>query len=154
MSVEKTTETTSTTRSPERTQLLTDILTTAIEGGVQYWAAVREYVHNGDDPHAILIDHDEDGGCEEVGCCLNRVDLDVIATGVNRIVNSHQDQIPGLPNWQRKVVRAAARQNDACPEITMKDEDRPGFGNFGSDIDADVADNILQVGLFGEVVYG
>jgi hypothetical protein len=135
--------TTTTRRSPERAQFLADIITTAVEGGIQYWARVTAYRWYSPDldggtaepgpggtanAYAIVVDgEDEDQVGHEVG-------LDDIARVLNGLRSAEPPKY-----WNADAVRrviAANRDNDA------------------GDIDADDADVILQLAIFGEVVYG
>lgn len=147
-------------RSAARTEFLTDILTIAIEGGVNYWATILEYKHSDPEPYAVLVDSEDlvqDDNWDWVpseGTEPYRVDLDVIARGVNRIVNATKKPVPFLTEAKRKVVTAASMQNDCMPDMSLTDNNRSNLGHYVSDIDADVADDILQVGIFGEVRYG
>ena len=136
------------TRSPERDQFLTDIFTTALEGGIQYWAQVHEYRHE-ENPRAVITEYEDEEEPPHV------ITLDTIARGVSRIARARPNEIEYLAQWKRKLVAAASRQNRTDPENINLEDVRPGpMSNFGYDIDADVADDILQVALFGKVVYG
>lgn len=137
------------TRSAERIQFLTDVFTTALEGGVNYWASVREYRHT-ESPRAVLVRLEDLVFDEHLfawvpteGAEKLVVDLDVIARGVNRIAATGEDQKEYLREEDRLLVAAASRENDMGPA-----DMRHG------DIDAAIAELILQVALFDEVVYG
>lgn len=137
------------TRSAERTQFLTDVFTTALEGGVNYWASVREYRHT-ESPRAVLV-RSEDLVFDDhlfawvpaKGAERLVVDLDVVARGVNRIAATDKNRKEYLREADRRLVAAASRENDMGPA-----DMRHG------DIDAGIAELILQVALFDEVVYG
>lgn len=114
-----------TRRSAERTTYLADVMTTAIEGGINYWASL-DTVSRVEDPTEILgwrydaahlVDL-EDG--EEY-----TISLDTIAQGLNRISKI-------LPDCH---IASAHRDMDA------------------GDLDANDADAVVQYGLFGELVY-
>ncbi|MDH6284624.1 hypothetical protein [Prescottella agglutinans] len=137
------------TRSEQRTEFLTDILTTAIEGGVSYWARALAYQHT-EAPRAVLVrtedlvfDDNRFAWVPGDGAEQLIVDLDVVARGLNRIASAGADEIKYLPESHRLLVTAANRENDMMP----------ADARYG-DIDAGVADTIVQVALFGEVVYG
>lgn len=105
------------------------IFTTAIEGGINYWASVSEYHFENPDGEDDLVGffatiHDEENGGKTY-----RVDRKVIASGLQ---NARKAQI----NWS--VERP--------PLFFTEDSDW--------DFDAMDADVIVQLGLFGEVVYG
>jgi hypothetical protein len=135
--------TTTTRRSPERAQFLADVITTATEGGIQYWARVTGYRWYSPDldggtaepgpggtanAWVELVDAEEDDGKR------HRVTVDDIARVLNGL---RADAVPKY--WNADAVRraiAANREND------------------GGDIDAGDADCLLQLAIFGEVVYG
>ena len=125
------------TRSPERTGFLTDILITAVEGGINSWAYVRDYVHTSEDPSKIgvtvsSVDEDEDDFAP------TRVDLDMIASAVRKITSGEV----GVHERMFLSITHASNKNDTCP-----------VGDF-DDLDADYCDTIFQVALFGKVIYG
>ncbi|GBF17403.1 hypothetical protein Br6_04809 [Rhodococcus sp. Br-6] len=137
------------TRSEQRTEFLTDVFVTAMEGGVSFWARVLEYRHS-DTPRAVLVrtedlalDDDSLQWLPVEGAERLTVDLDVIARGLNRITAAAAEEIRYLPERYRLLVSAANRENDMMPADGRH-----------SDIDASIADSIVQVALFGEVVYG
>lgn len=136
-------------RSAERTQFLYDIMATALEGGVNYWSAADD-VERGDpdkDFYRSYVLYCTDGGRESVECGANpkllctghKVDPDVIARGlglgtVTEAVGNEKEI--GWHYNQRKHVILANRENDA------------------GEIDAGDADCIVQLGVFGKVIYG
>lgn len=137
------------TRSEQRTEFLTDVLITAIEGGVAYWARVLEYQHT-EAPRAVLVrtedlvfDDNRFAWVPTAGAEQLVVNLDVVARGVNRIASAGANEIKYLPEAHRLLVAAASRENDMMP----------ADARYG-DIDAGVADHIVQIALFGEVVHG
>ncbi|KZM68858.1 hypothetical protein [Nocardia terpenica] len=121
------------TRSRERIQFLTDVLTTAVEGGIGYWSELRGYLHEAPHAHAVIVDY-EDGE-------KYHVDIETIAHGLNEVSRSHD--VTGMNHKARQLITAANRENDFAPA-----------GYRYGDIDSEVADMVLQVALFGEVRYG
>jgi hypothetical protein len=131
-----------TTRSPERAQFLADVITTATEGGIQYWARVTGYrwfspeLEGGTaepgpggtaNAWVELVDAEEDDGER------HRVDLDKIAHAFGVVRQ-------GTPKgWNDDDV---ARMRQAYAELDA------------GEIDAGDADCLLQLAIFGEVVYG
>lgn len=127
-------------RSAARTEFLAYVLSAAFEGGIGYWSVADDIERSGDYPDGdwnyaamTLFEHDGDnapGDCElaEGICQGHRVTLDTVAHGVSLYVKSDYRLAP--------AVRQASRENDA------------------GDIDADLADVIVQLGIFGEIVYG
>lgn len=136
------------TRSPERESFLADIIVTAVEGGINYWASVTDYrwydpsldggnaepAPNGGGNAVVTVYDMEDDEDEGV-----TVDLNSMAHAVNQI--STRDDIKYLSSGVRKIVQSASRQNSIAPDE-------------GYDIDAHVADQVLQVAAYGEVVFG
>lgn len=131
-----------TKRSPEREQFLANILTTAVEGGINYWAAVSEYRHEYCKPPVTIAEtsvkvHEfepEEGETDENGYAEEGVlvTIDTIAKGIGVLAKS-----TGYHAGYWKEFWLANRTNS---------ED--------GDYDAGIADSILQAGIFGEVIYG
>lgn len=116
-----------------RDRFLFDLFTTALEGGINYWAEVLSYhweAPEGDDDlrgfSAEIIETEEDGEPR------HRIDRKVIARGYKLATTKWRDRI----HW-----------STAKPPVVVKD---PAEWDF----DASDADVILQLGLFGETVYG
>lgn len=120
-------------RSDERKEFLADILSAAVEGGIGYWAQVRDYtwgtdlgLHSLEGPGAFAtVQIKVKGGWK-------KVNADTIATGIIAIKG---------PDFQvnhdlRGTILAADAENDA------------------TELDAEAADAIVQAALFGELVYG
>lgn len=111
----------------EREEYLDNILTAAVEGGIGYWSIGRNYVWSDDGPASVEIrieDEDDD--------VWHTVDRSAIRKGIAAVLsgrmNVHESYIDTL--------RAADRHNDA------------------GDIDAELADIIVQAAVLGEIVYG
>lgn len=127
-----------TKRSPERAQFLTDTLVTAIEGGINYWASVSDYhwhypnIHEDGvaNAYATILDR-EDEDAEPV-----RVDLDTIARGWGLYKRLYKGESISGREYGKQALLANRTNGD------------------DGDFDADVADNVLQLGLLGEIVYG
>jgi hypothetical protein len=103
-----------------REQFLKDVLTTAVEGGIQYWANVRIY-------HPDRVELDDDGGNPHT------VTTKTISHGIS---------------LARRVGLKSLSGDDYVKEWWLADNGEDG------DYDADIADQILQLGLFEKVVYG
>jgi hypothetical protein len=137
-------------RSAERAEFLSDIIVAAVEGGTGYWAQVSQYqvasyspvkadarvivgtMHPpiGTDTRAVLHPlKDDDSGYEREG---QVVDIEKVATSVVKFNRGEVKVNLGLA----RVIWEASSENDA------------GM------IDAEAADVIVQVALFGEVVFG
>lgn len=107
--------------------LLSNILTTAVEGGTTYWAYIlkveRDADHNVQWADFIDAETDEFQG---------RVTLSSVANGIERLLRP-DFKVSG------NIVKAVERA--VC-------EDDAG------EIDAEAADCIIQAALFDEIVYG
>lgn len=106
------------------TQRLYDILTTAREGGCDYWAAMNKSVR--DDELNVLSFQARDHEDEDSEWMT--VDKDTVIKGITTLCAD--------PKWCKMRI---------VSEILKGDE---------GDLDADDCDVIIQVGLFGELVYG
>lgn len=127
-----------TKRSAARVEFLSDVLTTAVEGGINYWASVSAYRWDTPNPDEIgvtvHVDDEDDWPTEG-----KRVTLDTIAHGIAVLKASGGPSSPGeeYPGSYWKEFLLADRTN----------------GEDG-DYDAGIADCILQAGLFDKIVYG
>ena len=126
-------------RSLERTQFLVDVLSTAVETGISYWAeTVHVEDHTGTTPEGDNLDPLGSGGdCyaalireDETGTEY-KVTLETIARGATKLAAT------SINNDLVNDFREANRTN----------------GHRG-DIDAANADMALQMGVFGDVIYG
>jgi hypothetical protein len=97
---------------------LKDIVITAIEGGVNYWAQVSQY--DPDNGSATLHEMDDDNPAAVIK--VHKVSLSTVRKGLKLALESEHEHI--------RVISV-------------------------SDIlDADDADIIIQLGIFGEIIYG
>jgi len=124
----------------QREKFYLDILTTAVEGGINYWAQVVRYKwvdpRGGQraDTHAVVIDAEDDDETPK----RHDVTLATIRKGINLLRNGGGHHIKPAPEWFHKKWRDAYA----------------GCGDASWDFDAGDADCVVQAGLFGEVVYG
>jgi len=133
------------TRSAERTQFIHDIMITALEGGVGYWSVADDIVRHPNDDlwYEQYTLYCSEGGKEALECgngvdsvCKgHRVDSELIARGLGRINRGSRDALQLAIGSMVSIMKASEE-------------------NEGGDIDADYADIIVQVGIFGKVVYG
>lgn len=131
-------------RSAARKEFLNDIFVAAIEGGINYWASVSDYEHLDLDTFGADVRDNEDDDAPTY-----RVDAAVIARGVSRISTAK------APFYEpNKAPYTQCEKVKYLSEYVAKIVRDAGFENDASEIDADVADVVVQVGLFGEVVYG
>lgn len=107
-----------------------DVITTAVEGGIGYWALISDY--RIDDPDTTAkIRPDDDAGFEDREWPV-LLDRDMVQKGLDLLTNTKIKVNPiilGAIIW-------GVNHEDA------------------GDIDADCADVIVQVAVFGEVVFG
>jgi hypothetical protein len=108
-------------------QVAYDILTTAWEQGISYWAEGKE-VHRLADLSvtSFTVRDAEDPEAEWV-----TADYDTVHDGLQKILDG---EVRVRPDFYRQC-------------LTVKDPE-------DVDIDADAADVIVQVGLFGKIVFG
>ena len=119
-----------------REGFLDDIIITAVEGGINYWALVTKYKHPEGGPASVII-HETTPSTSGKPVVVKPITRLEIEAAIARILDlSVSDETLGLHASRRDLIRQASAHNDA--------------GN----IDADEADNIMQIAVFGEVVYG
>lgn len=117
---------------------LRDVLSIAIEGGVNYWARVKllETVKVGDydEPVTVLLIEKEPSTAEDV--MEKQVGLPELRAACVRLLE-RKEPTKGLPHQRYgDSLFTAIAADDAC------------------NIDADEADVLVQLAAFGEVVYG
>lgn len=114
-----------------REYFLNCIIVHAIEGGTGYWAVVHEYKpRDAGDGWAVIQQFDEGTG-DPFGNKF-RLDCPTIEKTITDIVAGKFD----IHYDDKHTVARASEENDA------------------GDIDADLADIIVQLATLGEVVYG
>lgn len=120
-------------------QLLRDVLCTALEGGIGYWSEAS-------DIQTIEVEVNGSPMQEYIGCTLtdcegtddegndwtHTVTLDTVAAGIRRLLSGEVRVRKDI----EEAIRSGVAEND------------------GGHIDADAADVILQVALFGAITYG
>ncbi len=113
--------------------LLADILCIALEGGIGYWSTAEVYFYSETDPadtHAIIHEHENDGSMRVE---TMRITTNTIYAGICILL---VDDTVCNDSIRRRIM------------MSLIDED------YATDIDADDADCIVQLGLFGRIVYG
>lgn len=118
-----------------REQFLSDVIVTAIEGGIGYWAVCLQYQYEG---KVVVSDFQYLGGGTRA--TISPIDTEGIYmitpnTIAHGIAVLQADSTVCAASLRDKIL-AASRENDA------------------GEIDSEAADVIVQAGLFGEVVYG
>jgi hypothetical protein len=119
-----------------RDELLADLFTTALEGGIGYWSSCSEYHWSTDGQadlrgfFAVVTDSTVE---VEDDPPTHRIDRDTIVKGYGLATTT----------WRNKVFWSSGEK----PPLVITDD-------TDWDYDAGDADAIVQLGLFGEVVYG
>ena len=151
-------------RTEARKEFLSDILTTAAEGGVNYWGHVEGYnwadTNVGEDPAESVMDiwvdaemlelpesgitqperfevgnlPREMGGRTSFG--VYHVDIEVVSKGINLIIAGKTTIHPSRLVDYRKANKLI-----------------DGYYDSDGWLDSEAADIIVQVGLFGEIVF-
>lgn len=107
-----------------------DVLTTAVEGGINYWAQARNYRWSDDGPTTVDV---RDGGFEddEPGewVALDRKAMSAAITAIREGKGSMADSY-------RSRILQAHRERDA------------------GELDAFDADIVVQMAVLGDVIYG
>ncbi|UZF59305.1 hypothetical protein LH935_28390 (plasmid) [Gordonia polyisoprenivorans] len=88
-----------TTRTAERANFLTDVYTTALEGGIGYWSECSAYQWS-TTQRAVITDLNE---------AEHTITLDTIARGVNAIIDGRTP----ITTAMRRQIAAASRANEA-----------------------------------------
>jgi hypothetical protein len=122
-------------------QVLKDLLTSAVEGGSNYWLCARDIIRDAQgDVISIIEPADAEQGTRKLlhfpadhfkpGCEDGDIGLGAIARGLRLVLNG------ALPKRLDLIANVARIPSD------------------GHDFDAADADVILQLGFFGEVIFG
>jgi hypothetical protein len=150
-------------RSDERTEFYEDIITTAVEGGTGYWAQVSQYQFSydgetrlsvgeqvGEGTRAVLhAIKDDESGYEEEGHVLDAA-LIAHAFGVLRRLVQDRETDNGQPGGL-----STTKGENAHLSAKHRKHLLGAYADLDAgDIDADDADILVQLGLFGKVVYG
>jgi hypothetical protein len=150
-------------KSIEREEFLADVVTTALEGGIGYWSVAHEYrwydptlgasraggepadgipyayawveQNAGDEQYLDNVEVRKGNGDAHDIALIDKA-LVARAFGLIRKAATGEHEIPYMSQSWANTLLAASNMNDA------------------GEIDAGDADAIVQVGLFGEVVYG
>ena len=109
---------------------------TAIEGGIGYWCDIRNYdwEYADESKRKLVSASAEISTSGEPMNAWKPVNLDTVQLGIDRITE-RGSQVKISPSIKKAILLADV-EDDA------------------SDLDAEDADVIVQVGLFGEIVYG
>tara|TARA_R100000781_G_scaffold112822_1_gene80445 strand:- start:203 stop:601 length:399 start_codon:yes stop_codon:yes gene_type:complete len=120
--------------------LLNDLFTTAIEGGVSSWADVTAYDYSSDDWYATIETENLEEDAE--GLVVYRIDEQTIFNGI-KLFAGQERKIPGSEFSRMGCFSDVLISTNG--EINL-------FEDYGYDVVG--ADMIIQLGLFNQVVYG
>ncbi len=133
--------------SPARKRQYSSIFTTALEGGISYWATIEEYHWKKEGvPDTATMEEmvDVDGFyatvTEEGDPTPLRIDASTIHKAIKAILDGTAT-FGGQPLSPNGRIARLAKALDKSPTADP-------------DYDAGDADNLVQIGLFGDVVYG
>ena len=124
------------TEKTEREQFLDDIICTAVEGGIGYWSQVSSY-HWGDEKETTVRVHELDSS--------GSVDASR-AAGIPITRNKIEEAITKIAEMNTPIEYLHPRVRGEIFTASLENE--------AGDIDATLADIIVQVAIFGKVVYG
>ena len=136
----------------EDKELLKDLFVTAIEGGINYWANVTAYKHSIEEWFATIetddITENADGDVIIGDLVTLRIDENTIMKGIKLFAkelerDDVQDWDEGSEHAQMARYSAALISSNGAVNL---------FDAYGYDVIG--ADCIVQMGLFGEVIYG
>ena len=133
----------------ERKQFLWSVFVTALEGGIDYWSRCESYRwSNGDNKtgdydtfRAVIMVPDRNAD-ERV------INIDTIAKGVDAIAKARK------PYYDPNGAKTQCKSVKFLTQYVANTVRNASHDNEGGDIDASLADAIVQVGLFSEVTYG
>jgi transcriptional antiterminator Rof (Rho-off) len=115
--------------------LACEILVSGIEGGINYWAEIRHYRWNYETNEEYV---------------LKNVSADIIEYETDKVYKiTHKDII--------KTVKLIAHDKErllSCSEDTIIQCCMAIYHPDMTDIDSIIADEIIQVALLGQVIYG
>lgn len=144
----------------ESIQILTAVLVMALEGGIGYWFWREEYCPSGPPAERYATILDDEG-------TRHRIDLYTIQEGMleaRKLLREAQDfgwagtvttAWPlNLPRPGSEFYQVCERVNTLLSRNLSTDEGRERFEEAESMFDATAADTVVQLGLFGSVVYG
>ncbi|ASR77188.1 hypothetical protein KIV66_gp81 [Mycobacterium phage MyraDee] len=146
-----------TVRTADRQQFLFDVFVTALEGGIGYWSVASEYhiwkpgpghVEDIEGFFAVVSDaeaDDDEGDFHDL-----RIDANVIARGIGLFERYALGKIDSLGTEVAEHAIEPVGENHYWRQFLLANRTNGDDGDY----DADVADIIVQFGLFGEAVYG
>ena len=136
----------------EDKELLKDLFVTAIEGGIDYWSRLTAYKHSIDDWFATIetddISENANGLTDGDELVLLRIDEDTIMKGIELFAKELERD--DVQDWNEESEHAQMARYSAA--LISSNGAVNLFDAYGYDVIG--ADCIVQMGLFGEVIYG
>ncbi len=136
----------------EDKELLKSLFVTAIEGGIDYWSRVTAYKHSIEDWFATIetddISENANGLTDDDGMVLLRIDEDTILKGIKLFAKELERD--DVQDWNEESEHAQMARYSAA--LISSNGAVNLFDDYGYDVIG--ADCIVQMGLFGEVIYG
>lgn len=120
------------------TKFLTDVLTVAVDGGINYWIARCDRVVRAEDLSVYAVEGIEVEGDD----AEYNISVDTVQLGLHRLLRGSVQV-----NGSIRGHLFAAVSDLLSPDLSTRK-------HAAGEIDADAADCIVQAGLFGEIVYG
>jgi hypothetical protein len=146
-------ETMETLEKLEDKELLKDLFTTAIEGGIDYWSRLTAYKHSIEDWFATIetddISENANGLTDGDELVLLRIDESTILKGIKLFAKETDSD-----REDKNIHPDSSHANIArfCKELIDSSGAVNKFDDWG--YDCCDADAVVQMGLFGEVIYG
>jgi hypothetical protein len=148
----------STEQITDRAEFLRDVAITACEGGIGYWSCLTRYKWSATDSLDDMLPFPE----VRIIPAENTEDFDgELAPGVTgtRFVDEGRDLGLEITLTAEMLERGLALIADPSKDIDLNKASRQQIVgaaamNEAGDIDADLADHIVQVAVFGKVIFG
>lgn len=154
--------------SEERKHWFHYLFTTAMEGGIEYWSVTSEYrwskagtdfdgsggIDDTNGFYAILESSEDDWGVADAYIAECDETLDITETQALRV--DIKVMVRGWDLFVHKVMEATKSEDPQADfsNLYFKQAIVQYLTNMeDGDSDADVADLVVQLGLFGEIVY-
>lgn len=143
------------TRTADRTQFLADVLTTAVEGGIGYWARIMESkrAEDGSWLEITVVEYEDAYDDEALGLrpgdCYESLD-NLWDTGREALAkHTHVVTLDKVAHALNEVISGDYVHKEMTARIFLANR-----SNDAGEIDAYDADAVVQVAALGEVVYG
>tara|TARA_R110002020_G_scaffold4537_1_gene19766 strand:- start:40 stop:456 length:417 start_codon:yes stop_codon:yes gene_type:complete len=130
-------------------ELLKDLFTTAIEGGINYWADVTAYKHSINDWFATIETEDVTEDAREDEWCSLRIDEKTILKGIKLFAKETD-----FDRENKNIHPDSDHANLSRICVQLVNPYGPVTELDFFDYDCLDADAVVQMGLFGEVIYG